>query len=160
MASTQKGSSVHTELARLAGEWQGSVRTWFEAGQLADEQPVRGTMKLALDGRFVVHEYETTLSGHPCLGLALYGYDANSDRYQSAWIDSCHNDMAIMFSEGDGGEGKYSVLGYYRVPDQPNWGWRTEIDLVDDENVVITSFNISPQGDEAKAVELQYRRVA
>ena len=34
-----------TALAGLVGEWEGTVRTWFEPGQLADESPIRARIR-------------------------------------------------------------------------------------------------------------------
>ena len=42
----------------------------------------------------------------------------------------------IMFSEGSAGD-KFTVLGSYDAggPDTPRWGWRTEIDVIDNDNI-------------------------
>ncbi len=43
-------------LKSLVGSWEGTCRTWFELGTLADESQVNGTIRPVLDGRFFRHE--------------------------------------------------------------------------------------------------------
>lgn len=78
------------------------------------------------------------------------------------WIDSFHNGTAIMFSESKKGKKDISVLGRYAyvTPEmEQHWGWRTEIDFISDDEIVITAYNISPEGQESKATETIYRKV-
>ena len=157
-----KTTGVHHQLSRLAGEWEGITKIWFEPDKLADESPIRGTMRLILDGRFILHEYKGSLSDKPFEGIAIYGYHLDLKKFQCSWIDSFHNGTAIMFSEGKKGTTDFTMVGSYAyvTPEiEQHWGWRTNIEIISDDEVMITAYNISPEGQDDKATETVYKRV-
>jgi hypothetical protein len=155
---SRQDGGIHHRLNQLVGEWEGTTRTWFEPGKPADESPWRGTIRPALGGRFVVHEYEGSLQGKPLAGMAIYGYHLDSDRYEMAWVDSFHNGSSILFSKGANEGRGFGVRGSFEAPSGPPWGWRTEIQLPEPDQLVITHYVIPPEEQEAKAVETVYRR--
>ena len=65
-----------------------------------------------------------------------------------------------MFCTGNETENGFQVLGTYPDPNGgPDWGWRTEVELVDNDHLVIIAYNIDPEGGEAKATEARLTRV-
>jgi hypothetical protein len=159
---TSRTTGAHYQLSRLAGEWQGSTKTWFEPDKLEDESPISGTMRLLFGGKFILHEYTGGFGGKPLEGIAIYGYNLDLQKFESAWVDSFHTGTAIIFSEGNKGDEKFKMLGSYAyvTPEtEQHWGWRTEIEIVSDDEVIITAYNISPEGEESKATETVYKKV-
>lgn len=151
----------HHLLQQFVGTWSGTVRTWFDPGKLADESSVTGTITLALGGPFVRHVYEGTIQGRPRHGEELLAFEAISHTFQVAWIDDFHTQKAMLYSEGKATEHGFSVLGSYEVgPDHPPWGWRTTYELDDAGQLVITAYNITPEGEEAIGIETRYERVS
>jgi hypothetical protein len=152
--------SPHHFFTRLAGTWKGTSRLWLEPDALTDESPVQGSIQLVLDGRFALYLYEGSIEGEPQRGIFTFGYNTLLDRFEATWIDSFHNNTAIMFCEGSEKEDGFAVLGQYPDPTGgPDWGWRTEVILEDADHLTITGTNISPEGDEAKATEARLVRV-
>ncbi|MBZ0202429.1 MAG: DUF1579 domain-containing protein [Ignavibacteria bacterium] len=153
----------HKLLQSLVGNWEGVTKTWFEPGKLADESPMKGTIRSVLGGRFIMHEYKGSMDGKPYEGITTFGYELGEDRFHASYIDSFHYGASIMLLNGVPGSEKLSVLGSYSYKVSPeevqHWGWRIEIDIVDSDNVIITIFNITPTGEEAKGVETVYKRV-
>ena len=158
-----KASGVHKALHRLVGNWQGIAKTWFDPAKVEDESAISGTIRPVLDGNFVLHEYKSSFKGKPLEGMALIGYHLDLQQYQCAWVDSFHNGSAIMFSQGKRGDGDMNVLGSYAyvTPEtEQHWGWRTQMEMVSDNELVITAYNISPEGEETKATETIYKKVS
>jgi len=160
MVEPRPSGSPHKLLAQLVGGWAGQTLTWPEPEGIPLGAQTQGSIQLILDGRFVLYLYQTTMEAEPQHGLFTFGYNTTLDRWEASWIDSFHNNTAIMFCTGEAKGNGFFVVGSYPDPGGgPDWNWRTEVDLVDREHLVITAFSVSPEGVEAKAVETQLRRI-
>lgn len=149
----------HAQLAQMAGNWQGTTRTWFGPDQLANESEITASIRPVLNGRFLLHEYECRFDGKPEQGVALYGFHIDEAQWEAAWVDDFHTGSAILFSQGVGDA--FNAGGsYFAGAGEPRWGWRTEITQSDKDRLLITMYNRPPGGTEVKAVEFDYRRQA
>lgn len=154
-----KEDGHHAALAKFIGNWEGDTSTWFEKDVLADRSPMKGFVTSILDGRFIHYQYEGTLNGKPYEGRMTWAYDLGNNKCQCSWVDSFHMGTGIMHAEGLATKNGFSVTGNYGWIGLPEpWSWRTEIELVNPDQFIIRAFNISPQGDEAKATETIYKR--
>src|SRR5512132_772414 len=160
MTFPQTSGSPHHFLSQLAGGWTGVSKIWGEPDTLTSEAALVGNIQLILDGRFALFLYQSAVEGEPQHGLFTFGFNTTLNRYEASWVDSWHNNTAIMFCVGNPTENGFSVLGSYPDPTGgPDWDWRTQVELIDNEHLVITAYNIHPELGEAKATEARLTKL-
>ncbi len=149
-----KETGPHLRLLNLVGDWDGNTRTWFEKDVLADESPTNSKIIALLNKRFIRYEYHGSVNGKTHEGLMVWGFDVDSEKCVCTWIDSFHMGTAIMYSEGEENRNGFSVTGQYQSSQMPEpWGWRTELEILNPDQFILRAFNISPEGEEIKAIE-------
>lgn len=152
---SHKTSSPHNFLSQLAGHWQGTSKLWLEPDKLANEAAIVGTIQLVLDGRYALFLYQSSIEGEAQHGMFTFGYNTQLDRYETSWVDSFHTNTSIMFCTGKELEDGFSVLGSYPDPTGgPDWGWRTDVQLINSE-LLVTAYNVTPDGLEMNATEFR-----
>ncbi|MBC7966845.1 MAG: DUF1579 family protein [Fuerstia sp.] len=79
-------------LGQCVGKWQGTVKTWFEPGKLADESKVSGEIVTLLNGNFFRHTYEGSMKGRPRHGEETLAMNGITKKFQVCWFGSlcCH----------------------------------------------------------------------
>jgi hypothetical protein len=146
-------------LQSLIGEWEGTNKTWFEPGVLADESPIAGTIREVPGSRFICYEYQSTLNKEPFNGMVIFGFNVYQQKFEAAWVDGFHMNTNLMFSTGLSTAYGFSVLGSYQDPGGGSlWGWRTAVEVISPKQIILSAYNIPPQGEESIAIETRYTR--
>jgi hypothetical protein len=108
-------------------------------------------------GKFVRLDYSWGYEGQAQAGSYLFGYEKQRGAVTAVWIDSWHMGDKYMACEGTA-NGVIDVRGSYAAPPGPDWGWRTVIEPEKEAAFRLLMYNISPEGEEALAVEAVYHR--
>ncbi|MFY8051161.1 MAG: DUF1579 family protein [Armatimonadaceae bacterium] len=113
----------------LAGGWKGTKTVWPGPDANVIRSDLWLDARLAARGKFLVLSYDWTVSGIAQQGELGFSLSDDLMNAQGWWIDSWHNDNAVMHLSGKATEEAGLLLsGTFPAPDGPDWGWDIQID--------------------------------
>ncbi len=147
----------HRALARLAGTWAATIRFWGPDGSPTESSGVC-EQKMLLGGRFLEQQFTGEMMGSPFEGIGITGYDNNTGRYLSTWIDSMST--AILFFEGTSGPDGKTITqeATYEDPVRGPMKWRSVTMIPDDNTVLFEMYGTDKNSKEEKIMEITYTR--
>lgn len=152
--------SVRASIAEWVGEWSGTYRLWLTPDDPVRESETTASVALAARGAFASIRYTWADLGEPQDGILLVRIAPEPGSLDMVWIDSWHTGGKFMEFRGEEDRGgSMSAYGSYPAPPDPDWGWRIILAAGAEAGFHMTMYNISPDGNEALAVEAGYKRV-
>ena len=136
-------------LAKYAGtEWKGKGELWLDP---------EGNSALLYDCALSIYGDSIKYSW-------LYENEARHGSFVfnatgAIWMDSWHQERPVQCSRVPKAWGIFTVSHEYEVPDIPNWGWRSRLSERPDGSLVLQMTNITPWGEEGRAVRMVFTRV-
>ena len=144
----------------LIGNWRGTKHLYLgPPPEPAIASPSKLSVTPVAGGGFLQFNYDWMYEGAAQAGLLLFGYD-EENAASAAWVDSFHMSTKIMSCSGVAVDGATDLLGSYEAPPGPDWGWRITIRSISANELKIVMHNISPEGQEDLAVEIDYTRTS
>ncbi|HEU4521196.1 MAG TPA: DUF1579 family protein [Thermoanaerobaculia bacterium] len=139
----------------LAGSWRGTVRTWLDPDADPVVNEMSGTFRLAPGGASVLHDSTSFVGEKVSNGWMLIGRNIGTGRLNLIWADSFHTGGGLQTfdAEADG-----SFLGSYAAGSE-TWRWRIRFTPSGQGQLTIEHLNITPGGEEQRAIEVAYVRV-
>lgn len=149
-------TAEHKKLKELVGTWKVACKFYMEPGQPPMETEAKETVEM--NGEFwAICKFESNMMGMPFTGRSVMGFEPDTGKYVSTWIDSMSPSLCVFRGSQKGDtltmEGEFfscmtnSVLKH-RI---------TEKQVGKNERV-FEMFATMPDGNEIKMMTNHYRR--
>ena len=145
--------------ATLCGEWHGTKQLYLEPPpQPAATSPSSITITEVAGGNFLQGSYDWSDDGEAQHGMLLFSFSDETGAASAAWVDSFHMSAKVFFCTGTAVTDGMEALGAYEAPPGPDWGWRIAIHSRSATELQIVMHNISPEGQQDLAVQIDYTK--
>lgn len=149
----------HAKLEPLVGEWNIVSKWWTEPGKDPLVDKGTATHQWINGKRFVKEDYNGKWFGKPYHGMGLLGYDNAKGSYVSTWIDNANT--GIMTGEGDFNTAKNELdmtsSGYCPVTEGTK-ETRMVTRIINKNKHILEMYDLDPEGNEMKVMEITYTR--
>lgn len=148
----------HKLLGSMVGTWQTVTKSWMEPQKPPIESTGTCEQKMVLDGRFLHQKCTGDFMGSPFTGIGVTGYDNNTKKYVSIWMDTMGT--GIYFFEGTASEDGKTITqkSQYDDPIEGPMELRSVSKIVDNNTEIFEMYGTGKSGQERKMMEITYTR--
>jgi len=148
----------HKQLASLAGSWTTKTKMWMEPNKPPTETTGFCEQKVILEGRFLQQECTGEMMGGSFTGIGVTGYDNQTKKYVSTWMDSMGTGIFVMEGTGSADGKTFTQKGSHADPVQGQMKHRAVTRIVNDNTEVFEMYGAGKDGKEMKMMEIIYTR--
>lgn len=150
----------HAMLAKMAGDWNATVKYQMDPSQPWQEEHSTSTITNLMDGRYSQEVTSGSMMGQPFSGMGITGYDNVTGRFISTWIDNMGTGMLTSTGTMDA-SGK--VINWVGTMSDPMTGKPTKERMVttfaDDDHHTFEMYGVPPGAKkEMKMMVIEYSR--
>ena len=149
---------AHAAFDEHVGTWKTSMKYWEPGNPETMTMEGTSTIETIMDGRYMVETFEADFMGMPFEGRLIHGYDNIAHEYWSIWFDNMSTwpSMSTGQMAADGTLEMGGTMKDARTPGgRPS---RSVIVPQDDGSMVFTMYDVNPDGDEWKVMEITYTK--
>ena len=129
-------------------EWKGNGELWLDPG---GNQADHYECSLLIQSDKI--QYSWTRDGETKKGEYIFSKGG------ATWTDSWHQPDSVPCDAVADAWGFFTVFHSYKVPSNPNWGWRSKLSQRPSGELVLQMTNITPWGEEGRAVRMIFTQV-
>jgi hypothetical protein len=147
---------AHQRLAKLAGNWDYTMKWWMSPDAQPEESTGTLSAALTMDGRYLVEEWEGTAMGQPFKGRGTTGYDNFNKEYVSTWIDNMGTGIMVSTGQYDAAQDALVTRGTFDdiMTGEKDKTMRGVQKILDDNTIHFEMYVPGPDGQEFKTMEV------
>lgn len=153
MNAASANDAEHAMLAKLAGNYDRTIKFLGQTGAMAQPSSGTCTFTVELGGRFIVEKSHDVVFGRPVDALRIYGYNDATKQYEMARMYTMSNAITLMkgTSSDDGKTIEFSAAGS-KMP------LRAKFVQVDADRFTVTMSTTDANGKDMPFQETIYTR--
>lgn len=150
-------------LHKSVGSWKGESKLhleWLPEDQRVTVCDSKLHIDLDMQKKYATLTYTWVYDGKVEEGSMHVCGSSKQKSSTIGWVDSWHQHGSVLHLKGaEFNDESVKCSGTYPSGDgSPDWGWRIELSLPEENQFLLKMINISPEGKESWAVECFYQR--
>ncbi len=150
---------MHALLASQNGKWNMEMTSWMEPGAEPGKSSGVCVYDMALGDRYQHCKLEAMVMGMPFEGMGYTAFDNTKKKFVNTWMDNMGTGIIVMEGDYDAAAKQMNLKGTVSdIFTGKDKTMREVFRFIDDNNMLMEVYDMTPDGTEFKSLEIKYTR--